>query len=299
MRIGKILTPMYVILIGISCSKSSQEGVLLKDVRNRQKNSSVSSLSYGNNIFYVTGDRKNDVVSPVLKPNYPGHFTSIPSGLSINRKSGTIDLQKSEPGQPYKIFYIDKDGKLADSVRIVVSGIGYNDGIYNLQILNGDFNGNLHANYNSGEKVPQSLVNSFTVSNVPVNNVVSGKNLRVNRLTGEIRIKESKDDGFFTKNNPNQNHDVVEFRYRISDRSKRRLNNIRVNLYYYSRERDVPDELKRMVEERKMIMNRVNAMPSPGVERKNSEGTSPEDLTEETLSNFNKPVRPPLIIVVG
>jgi hypothetical protein len=83
-------------------------------------------------------------------------------------------------------------------------------------------------------------------------------------------------------------------KYRLADKSARKLNIQKIKFFYFEDESKIPQSLRLIIEERQMIMQRVNVMPLPG---NTSETTSCEAATEESLNDYNKPVRPPLIIV--
>ena len=292
---------MWVILLGVACSKSSEDGLLMKDVHDRSMNSSVTNLSYGEEVFYIKNQRSGNTVSPVSRPSFDGHFTAIPAGLAINRYTGSIDLQNSESGQAYKIFYVNAQGVLKDSVRIIISGVGYQDGVYSLESLSSSFGQTAYPTYNGGQHLPESLVNNFSAADddedLEVSN--SSKKLTVHKFSGEIDLKKSVENGFFGSSLSNGKSERVAIRYRIADKSARKMNKVNLRIYYFENESKVPGDLKRVIAERKMIMDRVNKMPN-NVGKNTSEDEVPQDeVTEETLSDFNKPVRPPLIIVVG
>jgi hypothetical protein len=296
---------MWLILLGVACSKSSEDELLMKDVHDRSINSSIAALSYGDEVFYPTNQKDENLVMPVSRPTFPGEFVAIPAGLSIDRKTGVIDIQNSEPGQAYKIFYVNSQGILKDSVRIIISGVGYQDGIYNLESISTEFGRSAYPTYNADFRLPESIVNNFSASDEDdeseLNN--ASRKLKLNKFTGEVDLKSTVDNGFFGHNPSNGSRDEVIIRYRIADKSARRMNKIPLRLYYFKSETEVPQDLKEILEERAFINDRVNKMPSSiGRNVADPDGTgdqTEEGATEASLSEYNKPVRPPLIIVVG
>jgi vacuolar-type H+-ATPase subunit I/STV1 len=197
-------------------------------------------------------------------------------------------LSNSDAGQAYKIFFVDQEGRLADSTRIVISGVDYEDGIYNLKNSRAN-NGRLKAKYNANASldVPVSVINSFGEE------VNGGQNrkLAINNITGDIDIAATVRGGAI--NRDNQNNEFI-VRYRINDRSSRAQNKLKVKIYQFSSEEAVPQDILDTIKEREEILKRVNAMPVG-----NSSGEPTDGGTLSGLDPYAKPVRPPLILVIN
>jgi hypothetical protein len=296
MRKEKLLLAFTVCVLVASCKKGADDELLSKNTKDNNLHTSVSRLSYGENFFYIKDNNSLNKVSPVSRPSFIGHFTSIPSGLALDRNTGAIDLSNSQPGQPYKIFYIDNNGYLADSVRIVISGLDYVDGIYDSEDNKPNF-GKKSTAINGGDQskpITSSFFNSFLVSYQPsMDDSEDNTGLSINKKDGSIDLKKSKTNGLFGRKPENGAYKELVIKYRLADKSARKLNIMKIKLFFFSNESNIPQSIRRIIEERKIIMERVNAMPLPG----NTSTTTTGILTEESLDAYAKPVRPPLIVV--
>ncbi|MCU0404638.1 MAG: hypothetical protein MUE99_08825 [Chitinophagaceae bacterium] len=297
MRIGKILIAMWVVTLGVACSKSSDEALLLKDAHDRSKNSSVLSLSYGSDVFFTKTQSSENIITPVSKPSFAGHFVAIPAGLAIDRNTGVINLENSLQGQAFKIFYVNEEGKLKDSVRIVISGIDYMDGIYNIRGLNTNFGQIAQPLYNTRQNLPASLAND--IDDEEAATIITGGKLRVNKFSGVVDLKSSVENGVLGWRLFNGARNNVTVRYRLADRSARRLNKLNLQLFYYRTQADVPAELLNIMAKRKAIMDRVNSMPVSTQKLTSDPLDNLNGPTEDELDEFGLTVRPPLVIIVG
>jgi hypothetical protein len=289
MRLGSFLLSILLSSAIISCQKGMEvpKNEENSDSRVRML-AATNSFSYSNVIFYVGKTKRENLISPIAKPNAPGKFVAIPAGLSLDAATGTIDLSNSDAGQAYKIFFVDRDGNLADSTRIVISGVDYADGIYNLKNSRAN-NGRLKAKYNANASldVPVSVINSFGEEG----NGGQNRKLAINNITGEIDIAATVRGSAIGR--ANQNNEFI-VRYRINDRSSRAQNKLKVKIYQFPSEEAVPQDIIDTIKEREEILRRVNAMPVG-----NTSGGYTDGGTESGLDAYAKPVRPPLIVVIN
>ncbi len=298
MRKDLFLIAFTISVFGISCQKGEDE-LLNKPAGAIDLRSSVSRLSYGANLFYKN-EKGSKTVSPVSRSDFQGHFTSIPLGLALDRRSGNINLEKSKAGQPYKIFYVNEKGVLTDSVRIVISGVDYLDGVYNLEDKKSKFGEKSMAFYDGDatKPIPSNFFNSFIVSYKETeDDSEDATGLNVSRKNGVIDLKKSKSSGLFGTTNPrNGAYNELVIKYRLADKSGRKINTQKINFYYFKKDSDIPQALKAIISDRKRIMDRVNSMPPPG-NASSQEGT--EEALEDDLESFERKIRPPLIVVTG
>lgn len=292
MRLFSILASLLISTLMISCEKTIEGDFLEKDSDRINKNTSLRGLSYGNDLFYLGGSASENVVKPVSKPSLQGKFVSIPQGLSLNGRTGEIDLSKSLTGQAYKIFYVSEENRLIDSARIVISGIDYEDGLYRINRNTRKFGKRAETKYNASNDVSlqNSILNSFeTTGN-------KKKQIIMDQRTGAIDLEASLNAGLLGNKKPGKGSNVeFSVEYKLADRSKRVKNKTDVLVYYFDNENDMPVELKQTLEMREYIKKRVDVMPPPGW----TSTTDPEegDPLEEDLLAYK--VRPPLIIIVG
>jgi hypothetical protein len=290
MRIEFLASVILISTLLISCEKSIEDPLLRKDRAGANRNTSGKRLSYGDAIFYLGKTPNENRVQPVNKPDLQGKFVSIPGGLSLNKKTGEIDLSKSLTGQAYKIFYVTEDNRLIDSARIVISGIDYEDGLYTIARNSKKFGKKAEAYYNDIKENP--LQNSFLNAFEIVGN--NRKNVVINPRTGSIDLEASVEAGLFGSKKPRNGASVeIKLEYKLADRSRRNKNRTELKLYYFEPGAEVPDEIKKTFEMREYIKKRVDAMPPPGW----SSTDAPEvgNLIEEDIMAYK--VRPPLIVI--
>jgi hypothetical protein len=308
MRLVSVLTTILLPTLMISCEKSIDATFLEKDNDRLNKNASVSGLSYGSSLFYLGKNAKENLVSPTSKPGISGKFVSIPNGLSINAATGEINLSRSLTGLVYKVYYITSNGSLADSTKIVISGVDYQDGIYNLSSNQGKKAVPFY-NANRASSVPNVSGNSFDATNT------NGRRLVIDPKNGSIDLQATLLTGSLGGQRPSNGfNDEFSIQYRISDKSNRSTNNIKVKVYYFNTLSDVPESLLEVLATREKIQKRVDVMrfglsgntapadsSETGLITEGSSsligGGSTEDPLEEDLTSYK--VRPPLIILIG
>lgn len=287
------LLPISLCFFGIfvSCQKNADDlEAAERQDRAARMLAKDQTFSYGSNPLSISETRSENFIKPVIAPDRPGKFVSIPQGLALNEKTGTINLNRSQPGQAYKIFFVEENGVLGDSARIEISGIDYEDAIYalndnkNSKVANATFNGRNTPRFSSVINL-----NSFEVE---AQDAGSGS-LVMNAKTGDIDIEASLQRGAFRKaTRNNQRNDDFTIKYRVVERRSRMSNKLTLKVYNFSGSDSVPDEILQIINERKEIMKRVNAMPVG-----NSSGNG-EVGFESDLNAFAKPVRPPLIVIL-
>lgn len=296
MRLGLILTSIFFSAALVSCEKAIDEPQMQKDNARASKNSAVNSLNYGENILFLQKNPKKNNVAPLNVPSVQGYFRAIPNGLSIDRTTGAIDLSKSLTGLPFKIFYVSTAGKLVDSTRVIISGVDYQDGIYELGQKN-----QASPVYNANPSNPVAAgIADFDETDIdedgrPDVAALSSRGVKIDRKSGAIDLAGSINSGLFGSGAP-VNGATTDFSvlYRVKDGSNRALNKIDVKVYYFKTRADIPAELLELLQKRGAIDARVNKMPTPGF--------TSTDITTDPLADldaYGAPRRPPLIIIIG
>ena len=300
MRLAILLSAAALCTVWVSCEKAIEEPGLLKKNANTQMNIASSKLSYGETTFYLGNDPDKNIVRPVNVPKRSGYFKSIPNGLGIDSATGAVDLAQSLSGLAYKIFYVSNAGKLVDSTRFIVSGIDYEDGIYELGTQNEAqpfYNANKTMRFISAQSdFDETDLNGDGIEDVTP---VSNKNLVINKKTGAIDLEKSIRKGLLGKNPENGATGDFTIYYRVKDGSKGSINKLDVRVVYFKKRKNVDPSLTNILTTRVGIDKRVNKMPTPGF---TSETEQMGDSTEDPLGDldaFGKPRRPPLIIIIG
>ncbi|MGZ3921858.1 MAG: hypothetical protein ACXVC7_16280, partial [Bacteroidia bacterium] len=179
----------------------------------------IGNSLYADSIFYV--QNANDYfVSPIIATQ--GSFTSFPDGLNIDQNTGTINVNKSETGLKYKISFTPTGSVDTLTSYIIISGVNYQDKIYNLSL--GDSIAAPIYNANLNMTMPGANNNAFDESAGCKNaGIVVGSNSGVINLAQTVR-NQGIDTGATAQ---------VKLGYRISDNSNKALNGLLVKIYFY------------------------------------------------------------------
>lgn len=290
----------------LSCKKEMAESVLNNEnqIVANNANSTNTRLLYADTIFYLKNQPGNYIVTPVSIPQATGYFKANPVGLSLDSVTGKINVTLSETGMRYKVYYLDQNNQPLDSVKLVVSGIDYQDSIYRLQATANTYD-TAFPIYNAkpGVALPCSDDDDDDDENQCIfdetdldddgNDDISGVNqekLLVDTKRGTIDAEASFHAGVFGSSDPaNGVTKDFTFYYRITDASNRALNKITVRLYHYKRVADIPQWLLDEISSRKNTATQVNARGESG-------GISAQGRL--SLIDF-KPKRPPIIVIVS
>lgn len=231
---------------------------------------------YGDSVFYIQS--ADYVLKPVITQT--GTYSSIPDGLKINEATGEIEINKSETGLKYKVTFTPADAGAPQVNYLIVSGINYEDKIYNLST--GDSVAMPIYNANSHLTMPNDgLANVFDESGGCKNAgiVVNAQNARIN-LAQTIR-NQAIDTGATQE---------VKLAYRLDDKSNKALNGLDVKIYFYRNASEIPQYLTDLINERKTTI-----LSSTSVARSFALNT----FAFKTQAKKPARPRPPCIIVVG
>jgi hypothetical protein len=329
---GWFLFSFLSILGFYGCQKGISEDIQSAD--NNRVNPGASGnpakirLSYGDTLFNLRNQPGNFTISPVSKPNSAGFFKSIPNGLAIDSVTGVINLNQSETGLRYKIYYVAATGGAAlDSVKLVISGIDYRDAIYEIA-RTPDAYDTAFAIYNARPELVlpcgdddedgdgdlddddnQCVFDETDLDddgNDDIPGVIQDK-LLVDIKKGTIDLEASFQAGLFGSSDPANgvNRDFT-FYYRLQDASNRALNKITVRVYHFKRRGDIPQTLLDTLNFRNQIATAVNS-------RGTTHAAVPPVMEDVSASSSGfiisrivnmvyyaaKPKRPPIIIIVS
>jgi len=233
---------------------------------------------YADSLFFIRA--VSSLIKPITKG--PGTYASIPEGLKIDETTGEIDANKSETGLKYKVTFTPATGT-AQTSTVIISGINYEDKIYNLSA--GDSVAAPIYNANAKLALPGAGgSNVFDESGGCKNAgiVVNGTDAKINLA---LTVRNQGIDTGATQQ--------VKLAYRINDASGKALNGLEVKIYFYRTVSEIPQYLTDLVAERKSII--FNASPVTTV----SQAHAP--LLASLATNVKRPARPrpPCIIVVS
>ena len=121
---------LFLLLHLSSCKKETSPFTEIISATSGNDAAAGRKLLYSNSIFYSRSRSVNYFITPVRKPQVAGYFKAIPLGLSYDSITGRININKSETGLKYEMYYLTTAGSLVDSTQLTISGIDYADGIY-------------------------------------------------------------------------------------------------------------------------------------------------------------------------
>ncbi|MBL7699079.1 MAG: hypothetical protein JNK79_13020 [Chitinophagaceae bacterium] len=287
-----------IILVAWGCTKTVSENTDAESIA-REDNATGPhtenvKLQYKDSILYYRSAPKNYTVKPIRKPKVPGYFVPSPEGLVINASNGTIEVNNSEAGLHYKVYYMSMTNEPIDSVTIRIAGIDYEDGIF--EIANTSEHDTASPVYEGADSTfPCARGNgqcSFNETDLDGDgdsdiDGVNGNKLQVNKKNGVIDLEESFNNGVFgSLTPPNGIFKDFTIHYRLDDPSQKALNKITIRLYHFKSRDQIPawliDELKR----RKESYDAVDAPATQG------------NFIQSNLYLL-APKRPPLIIIVS
>lgn len=271
--IRKLLLPM----LGLMAIYSS----CTKEVSNPP--ATPYKLSYGDSILYVKNLATDYIVGPTeVRAN--GEYIGFPEGVEIDPKTGAINVSKSETGLRYRISFIDNTTKDTTSIILMISGINYFDQIYNL--ANNDTIAKSVYNATPGRTIPSG-------SSFDEGNGCNGVGVSVNIDDANINLAQTIRNGVFGNTPRNGSIKEVELKYRANDGSGKSLNSLKVKLYYYDTNADIPADLMQLLEDRKGTIFGANPIAT-GFGNEIISGAAGTGGT----SGYARP-RPPCIFIVG
>jgi hypothetical protein len=260
-------------------------------------NTPTGRLSYGDSLFYNHILPADKLINPVSVPSGTAKFKAIPGGLSIDSVTGRINITKSESGLRYKIFSINNSGIALDSVKLVISGVDYADGIFEIAATPNAYDTSFPIyNARPSLRLPCSQdddddENGCVFDETDLNNdgnddiagVIQDK-LLVDKKEGTIDLEASFHAGIFGSSNPaNGSFRNFLMYYRLNDASNRSLQKINIRVYYYNLRSDIPQLLLSELVQRNNQQLTVNARITVSAE----------------FYSYEKPKRPPLLILIG
>lgn len=259
-------------------------------------NPSSTRLSYGDTLFYNHTQTADKIQNVVTSPSGTVKYKAIPGGMMIDSLTGRINISKSESGIRYKIFAFNSTGQALDSVKIVISGVDYADGIFDISATPNAYDTSFPIyNARPGLLLPCSQdddddENGCVFDETDLDNdgnddiagIIQDK-LLVDKKEGTIDLEASYHAGIFGSSPANGTVKDFLMYYRLNDASARALQKINIRVYYYKRRSDIPQSLLNELAQRNNQLQNVNARISYRAE----------------LTADSKPKRPPLLIIVG
>jgi hypothetical protein len=252
-------------------------------------------LTYSDTLFYYS-DGGNKVEKPQKQKN--GVYGAYPSGLEINPKTGAIDVNKSESGLTYRVWFTPTGTKDTCSRLITISGINYRSRLYNLSqgdslalpFYNGA--GNQNCPCAKGQKGCEFNRPADAVKAVAQGRKRQPIEVAMDDETGTINLRKTLRNGLFGSKPASGSMQEFRLFYRLDDNSKKALNYIDVRVHYYSNIQAVPASLLARVNYKNTANFRIATLTGPPVTTMmNRDGDDPDSPSFAS--------RPPEVIVVG
>jgi hypothetical protein len=194
------------------------------------------TLSYGDSILYLNPAGTN-IISPKLLSK-PGRFFGFPGGIELDSLNGNIDIANSETGLRYKIMFVPDGTTDTISTKVVLSGINFYDHIYHLSA--GDTIAKPVYNAN-GQAFAPGLFGTGNTNVFDDGNGCNNQGCNVSLANGSINLAQSLRSGAIPSTHDAQKEFI--YYYRMDDKSGKMQNKLKVKLYYYKTQADIPQYL--------------------------------------------------------
>lgn len=288
---------IVVLIVSIAACRKTTETVADENNNNDSLQPQSGRLAYADTLFYNRPLSADTFAAVVSQPAGTVVFKSIPGGLVIDSVTGRINISKSESGIRYKVFAVNQQGLAIDSVKLVLSGIDYADGIYNLDatpvaydtafpIYNATPGLALPCDDDDDDEQDLCVFDETDLDgdgNDDINGVIQDK-LLVDIKRGTIDLEASFRAGLFGSSNPaNGSLKNLTMYYRLGDASNKALQKIQLQVYYFRTTTDIPQSL----------LNELN------IRRNQSTQVNGRFTRTAEFESYLKPKRPPILIIVG
>lgn len=284
-----------------SCQKGTEPGVDVTPatVSTIGNTSAAGILRYSSPVFFYREQAEAYIESP--QKNQSGTYGASPKGLVINPTTGTIDVNKSESGLTYQVWFKPTGSSEISLSEVTIAGINFQSRIYNL--ASGDIfakplynvQNHLAAPFgvenkvagsefaNENDKTVAALVSTNTQQKKPKGLVIDGQ-------MGTINLRQAVANRVFGENPVDGTVRNFRLYYRLNDASNKALNYIDVRLHYYSRASAVPSSLLRQASYKSSAtFRKATTTPTVGAAM---------SVTDAASSASSTP-RPPDIIIIG
>jgi hypothetical protein len=229
--------------------------------------------NYGDSIVYPQPANSGDYyVYPQNNQGLQGTYLSWPVGLSMDAKSGAIDLTQSETGMRYSVAFVKSGTTDTCLAQLIVAGAAYMDSVYVLSLGNDTAKPYFNANP-YGPPVCQGSQGGPGCQ-FDYNNTARNQGIVIDQKTGYIDLQQTMKKSLFNLLPVNGTTENTTIYYKLNDNSNNAPQKIQLQIIYYNHKSDIPPSLLTSV-----VNNLLNT------------------LTDLLISKSSSP-RPPLIIIV-
>ncbi len=192
---------------------------------------------YGDSIVYSQPASGDYFVYPQNNQGVAGTYLSWPAGLSINSKTGAIDLTKSETGQRYSLAFVKNGTTDTCMSQLIVAGAAYMDSVYVLTQSN--YTSKPYFNANPYGVAP-CQGNQGQGCQFDYNNAAHNQGIEIDQKTGFIDLKKTMQNSLFGLLPLNGMTVYTTIYYKLNDNSNFAPQKIQLKLVYYNHKSDVP-----------------------------------------------------------
>jgi hypothetical protein len=196
---------------------------------------------YGDSIVYpqppVSGDY---YVNPINNQGVDGTYLSWPVGLTMNAKTGAIDLTRSETGQRYDVAFVKSGTTDTCLSHLIVAGAAYMDSVYVLAVS--DTTAKPYFNANPyGPPVCQGTQGPGC--QFDYNNYAHNQGIEIDQNTGFIDLQKTMKNSLFGLLPINGTTVNTTIYYKLNDNSNFAPQKIQLQLMFYNHKSDIPPSL--------------------------------------------------------
>ena len=231
----------------------------------------TNAPNYGDSIVFVQPTTGNDYyVYPKSNQGVAGTYLSWPQGLSMDPKTGIIDLTASQTGQRFSVGFVKTGSSDTCMSQLIVGGAAYMDSVYVLS--QSDTTSIPYFNANPYQPSPCSP-NGQGGCQFDYNDYAKDQGIVVDKKTGYIDLKKTTQKiNFATLINGMSM--ITRIYYKLNDNSNNAPQMIQVKLMYYVHKSDVPANILSQISQN--LTNTLN----------------------DILISKGPSARPPLIVIV-
>ncbi|MCU0341887.1 MAG: hypothetical protein MUE30_18590 [Spirosomaceae bacterium] len=297
---------LLIAAVSVSCKDASQDLVAPQNEKSlRVGNDPCEDFQYADTLFFYKEQSSPYIESP--EEAQSGTYGAFPDGLSINATNGNINVNASESGVKYRVFF-KPTGSTDTCFRfVIISGVNYTSKLYfmnqNDTLAKPFYNAQRNlatpcsdddddddddgddddddCEFDDGNDDDDG---DGTGDEPPVNQEILPQGYTIDKKTGVFDLKKIVANGVFGTTPVNGTTKTLMLYYRLNDASGKALNHIEMKFRYYSKLSLVPQSLKDELSSKNAATLRKAA---PGHGHSNAR-----------VAAYGKP-RPPEIIIVG
>lgn len=192
---------------------------------------------YGDSIVYSQPASGDYYVYPQNNQGIVGTYLSWPDGLSLNSKTGAIDLTQSETGQRYSLAFVRSGTTDTCMSQLIVAGAAYMDSVYVLS--QSDTTSKPYFNANPYGVAP-CQGNQGQGCQFDYNNYAHNQGIEIDQKTGFIDLSKTMKNSLFGLLPLNGTTVYTTIYYKLNDNSNFAPQKIQLKLVYYNHKSDVP-----------------------------------------------------------